>query len=81
MVPATAHMGETMPASPPNDSSHVQFRCPTCGDVSARKVEWCQEHTTLPCDSCGAFIDLSTDENRARIAAEAKLRDRLQPRR
>lgn len=41
----------------------LRFRCPSCGDDNVRAVEWSSYHASLPCDGCGGFIDLTSEEN------------------
>ena len=41
----------------------LRIHCTSCGNEVVRALDWCIRHASLPCDGCGGFIDLTTDEN------------------
>ena len=55
----------------------IRFRCPSCGEDTIRTVQWCSRHASLPCDDCGGFIDLTSEDNQRAIEAARQALKRI----
>lgn len=67
-----------MPSNVSGPPAEVGFRCPTCGERTVCAVDWCKDHDNLPCQACGGFIDLRSQENRHLIGLARRRRAPLE---
>jgi hypothetical protein len=55
----------------------LAIECPSCGQYTERALPWLNTAASLPCDGCGAEVDLGAGEARDLIDAIVRLNARL----